>query len=393
MNRCIKSQAYQDVICLPCSGAENNQIGPGIKGGLYQADGTPIPEGFLYRQSASACLKQNGNISYKGKDNSPVRQIQFPNDIGETKQELTGTYIYAGLLVSHFGHFLLESLAHLWFIKLNPDLPILWVAAHQQQELSTFQKEILSLLKIKNTIHILTEQSKIEKLIVSQTGYMVSSEFSALQKQALKVFDQVHLKPGKKLWLSRKDVLHGRFLNEQILEEYLTSEGWTIYQPEKYSITEQLQYIQDAEHLAGIEGSAHHLLILLPGYQGKVSIFPRGPKINGDFLTIAEMLGLKQTVYFETTADCTPKYRSWQKDWCWLDMNHVLQCLGISPKPGGIFRWVLTTTLQNFPHQTRWKLVLRITTEYLTKKIKRISPAKFQLQSVTESENSGIAGA
>lgn len=378
MNNSAKSQVYRDTICLPCSGVENGQVGLIFKGGLYQADGTLIPEGFLYRQSASACLKRNGNIWHKVKDDSPVRQIQFPDDIGETKKELTGTYIYAGLLFRHFGHFLLESLARLWFIKQNPDLPVLWVAAQQQPELSTFQKEILSLLKVKNPIHILTEQSKIEELIVPQTGYMVSSEFSTLQKQALKVFDPVLLKPGKKLWLSRKDVCKGRFLNECILEEYLASEGWTIYQPEKHSITEQLRYIQDAEHLAGIAGSAHHLLILLPGYQGKVSIFPRGPKINGDYLTIAKTLGLKQTVYFETTADCTPKHRSWQKDWCWLDMNHVQQCLGISPKPGSIFRWALTATLQNSPHQTRWKLVRRITTEYLIKKIKRISPAKIQ---------------
>ncbi len=379
MNSGVKSKVYQDVICLPCFGAENSWVRPGIKGGIYQADGTLIHEGFLYRQSASACLKRNGNIRYRDKDNSPIRQLQFPENIGETKHELNGAYIYAGLLVSHFGHFLLESLAHLWFIKQNPDIPILWVSVNKQQELSTFQKEILSLLKVKNRIHILTEQSIIEELVVAQTGYMVSSEFSVLQEQALKAFDQVLLKPGKKLWLSRKDVLHGRFLNEYILEDYLVSEGWTIYQPEKHSITEQLQYIQDAEHLAGIEGSAHHLLIFLPDYQGKVSIFPRGPKINGDFLMIAETLGIKQTVYFETTADCTPKFRSWQKDWCWLDINHVLQCLDVSPKPGSTFSWVFNTNLQNFPHQTSWKLLIRITIKYLQNKINRIAPAKIQL--------------
>jgi len=380
MNSSVKVKVYQDAICLPCSGAENyHHVRPDIKGGLYLEDGTPIPEGFLYRQSASACSKRKGNISYKGKGNSPVRQIQLPNDIGRTKQELTGAYIYAGLLIGHFGHFVLESLARIWFIKLHPDVPVLWVAAHRQSELSAYQKEILSLLKVKNPIHILTEQSKIEELIVPQTGYMVSSEFSAMQKQALKVLGPVRLKPGKRLWFSRKDVRNGRFLNEYILEEYLASEGWIIYQPEKYSILEQLSYIQDAEHLAGIEGSAHHLLILLPGYQGKISIFPRGPKINGDYLPIADTLVLKQTDYFEKAADCTPQHRSWQKDWCWLDVNHVLQCLGIPPKSGSVFSWALTTNPKRFPHQTRWKLLRRITIEYLASKIKRITPAKIQL--------------
>ncbi len=49
----LTPETYKNAICLPCSGAENGPVLPGIKGGLYQTDGTLIPEGFLYRHSSA----------------------------------------------------------------------------------------------------------------------------------------------------------------------------------------------------------------------------------------------------------------------------------------------------------------------------------------------------
>jgi hypothetical protein len=39
---------------------------------------------------------------------------------------LNGTAIYGGMLMNHFGHFLVEAMARLWFIRERPELPILW---------------------------------------------------------------------------------------------------------------------------------------------------------------------------------------------------------------------------------------------------------------------------
>ena len=37
-----------------------------------------------------------------------------------------GRFIYGGMLMDHFGHFLLEAMARLWFIREHPELPVLW---------------------------------------------------------------------------------------------------------------------------------------------------------------------------------------------------------------------------------------------------------------------------
>jgi hypothetical protein len=374
-------KTYSHAVCLPCTGAENGPVLPGVKGGLFQADGTLIPDSLLHRQHIPVKVKFKGRLLQATKETAPVYPVQQPGKIGETKYRLNGTYIYAGLLFKHFGHFLLESLARIWFIKQHSDIPLLWVAAHRQPELSPFQKEILELLGIKNRVHILTEQSEIEEIIVPEPGYMIESHFSAAQKDALKVFDPVPLSPGKKVWLSRKNVSNGKFLNESALEEHLARNGWAVYRPEEHPVREQLLFLHDAEYIAGIAGTAHHLLIFLPGYQGTVSLFPRGPSINGDFLTIADMLQLNQTIYFQDTADCTPKLPSWMKDWCWTDLNRVLQCLNAPRKSENGFVWALKAALWDLSPRTHWSIGCRIASSYIKNKIKQAVQGRVQAQS------------
>jgi len=352
-------KTYPHAICLPCSGAENGPVVFGIKGGVCQANRTPIPEGFLYRQITQTMQKRSGLLQQNVKCEVPVTQIQLPGDIGETKHILPGPYIYAGLLFPHFGHFLLESLARLWFIKQHPSIPLLWVAAHKQTALNSLQQELFELLNVNNPVHILTEQSEIEELIVPKAGYMLSTLFTPEQKEALRVCTQAPLKPGKRVWLSRSKLKHARILNEPALERVLEAEGWLIYHPEEHSIRDQLHCIHNAEHIAGIIGSAHHLLLLTPDYQGRVSIFSRGPTVNGDFFNIAETLGLKQTIYFNATADCTPKRPSWGKDWLWLNMNSVLKSLGIRGRKNNS-KQALRTLLEETPPQIWWRVLPRI---------------------------------
>ncbi len=324
----MEFETYKNVICLPCTGAENGPVMPGVKGGLYQADHTLIPEGFLYRQHTPIVLRGR-NLQQTRKEDVPVIPIHHQGTPNGPKHTLNGSYIFAGYLFKHFGHFLLESLATLWFIKKHPQTPLLWISAHGQPELLPYQQDILKLLGIGNGIHILTEESLVEELTVPEPGYMIQTRFAEEQKTAFQVLEAPAPVAGKKVWLSRSSAKMGRFLNEDILEGILQKEGWVIYKPEKHPIQEQVHFLSDAEHIAGIAGSALHLVIFFPNYQGKVSIFPRDNELNYNFLNISDRLKLNQTVYFEHIVDCSPKLPPWIKDWCWADLNQVLQHLGI----------------------------------------------------------------
>lgn len=350
----------------------------GVQGGLYRSDRTLIPEGLLSRQHLRVKLQANGSIRQIRREEAPIQRVQQPAEPGETKHFLSGSFVYAGLLFEHFGHFLLESLARLWFIERRPDLPILWVAAHRQPGLLAYQEEILELLGIRNPVHVLTEQSAIEELIVPGLGYRVESEFAPEQQHALKAIGPAPLVPGKRVWLSRRGVANGRFLNERVLEQELESRGWILFQPEAHRVRDQLHFLCDAERIAGIAGSAHHLLVLMPDYRGRVSVFPRGRTISGDFLTIANALRLDQTIHFAATVNCTPGLPSWLRDLCWTDLNAVLASLGETRRLSNDFLIDLRTILAECPRESRWGILSRLV-------FKRLGPGRRMSPELTSS--------
>ena len=60
---------------------------------------------------------------------------------------------------------------------------------------------------------------------------------------------------------------------------------------------DQLRFLSSCEHIAGWEGSAFHSLILLKGYNGKITIFARGTIPNLNYVTIADRKGFDQVVH------------------------------------------------------------------------------------------------
>src|SRR6056297_1300280 len=93
--------------------------------GVLDRDGTDIPN--------SALIRTAGRIS------------QSPRKIASWRiARYHGTVIFGGYMIDHYGHFLLESLARLWFAVDN-DLPIVWASGVNLQD---YQKDILTRLGI-----------------------------------------------------------------------------------------------------------------------------------------------------------------------------------------------------------------------------------------------------
>ena len=112
----------------------------------------------------------------------------------------------------------------------------------------------------------------------------------------------------KKIWLSRSKLNERKTLNEDILENRLKQEGWKIVHLQNKTIEEQLNILASANILAGIEGSAFHLLILLKNPTKKVLIIRRSKNIN--YSTIASKIGLDQVDIYEEIISHGKKYDS-----------------------------------------------------------------------------------
>ncbi|WP_020399107.1 glycosyltransferase family 61 protein [Kordiimonas gwangyangensis] len=320
---------YTDAILLPLHGCEDQAfLAGGAKGGVFDRDHQPIEHAFLIRQYRQGAVLINGDWDRKTGTEINTSRMNLPREVGETKHHLKGQYIFAGYLFPHYGHFLLESLSRLWYIKENPDLPILWLGVHNQGEFNAMQRELFDLLGVKNPMHIITEQTSVEELFVPHDGYIIHTRYTEPQTKALKVRGACAPVKGKKVWLSRTKLDKGIVFNEPEFERILELNGWTLYHPQEHSIREQVDMLADAEHIAGIEGSALHTLVLIPEFQGRVTIMGRADKVNFDYCLIADVLNLKQRILGPKRLQWSSGLMKWEANWVWANFDQPLEELG-----------------------------------------------------------------
>lgn len=278
-----------------------------MKSGVF-VDGECIPESLLYRH---------------------YRQIIYPGDLQDLEEYsiFEGDAIFAGYLFDHYGHFILESISRIWLAAQHPHIPILWVGAHRYKK---WQQEILELLNIKNPACFIDLPTKITgKLMIPEVGYLIQTEFKAWHNQFLSVITPSSVELGKKAWVSRSKLPHGRLINENRLEERLQENGWLIYHPQEHSVLEQVKFLSSCEQLAGLAGSAFHSLIFLKALESKIYLFSRGvPFINNqNYSTIAKVKKFTQETKYIPYAKISNFGAN--KDIAWANSSTVLNCLSI----------------------------------------------------------------
>ena len=251
--------------------------------GVYDEDDNYVEDTALNRRS--------------GEQGAPVPRDLFPVAADSDAPEA----IYAGTLYFHFGHFLLESLARAWYAHRYPDVPFVWAGAHTWQgfELQPWQSEILDILMIKNPTRIIADPARFDLLHVPDIGYRYDDRFHPEHAEFLGRYEGPAQVPGHRLWLSRSKIASDvRDLNSAPTERRLAEAGWTIAHPETLSIREQLDHLGRAEIVAGEEGSAFHILILLKDVASKkFHILRRHGHEHRNIHTIGDARRVDQSFY------------------------------------------------------------------------------------------------
>ncbi len=245
--------------------------------GVMDAAGAPVPEArWLHRGRDLAVAEAM----------APVRRI-------------AGRHVFAGLLLPHFGHAIVETLSRAWYLRAHPGESPLWLMrAGQPSRAALDLLDVLGLGAPATTI--LREPVQVEELVVPAQGCAFGGFFHSAQAAALAVRDFGPPRPAHRVWLSRSALPEGtaRIEGEAILEEMLRAAGWTILAPERLSLVDQLAALAGAEEIAGFMGSAFHLLLLLDGVTARVRILDR--RLPADlvrtYVEIAAAKGLRQEV-------------------------------------------------------------------------------------------------
>ncbi|MGB0506854.1 MAG: glycosyltransferase family 61 protein [Pikeienuella sp.] len=192
-----------------------------------------------------------------------------PIDPPPIKDQRPGTWLYAGQLFWHFGHFLTESAARLWAIEqLRERIDgILFLPKRVTggDYLLDWQKEFFTAAGVDKPIEIITEPTQVEKLLIPGQGFglgEISSGTSAFQKFTCNRFAQGIAPDGpEKLYITRSAFgpNRGGVIGEDIIETYMADEGYEILHPQKASLANQIARYKAAKYIVALDGSALHL--------------------------------------------------------------------------------------------------------------------------------------
>lgn len=211
-------------------------------------------------------------------------------------EHVPGETVYAGYLDPHFGHFLVESLSRAWYLRDNPGARLCW-HVRTRRRLPAWQLDLFAMFGLDPARFLIIDRNyRFERLIVPDPGAVIDRFYHPRQVVAMQTWPFATPVPGRRIWLSRSryGATLGRVQREEEVEAVLRDRGWHIFHPEDHSIAEQLAAIGDAETLAGIEGSAFHIVLLGRAVRTRLLILPRGAQLLPAYDLIAKAKGLDQ---------------------------------------------------------------------------------------------------
>jgi hypothetical protein len=173
--------------------------------------------------------------------------------------------VWGGPIVSHFGHFLIESVARLWPLLPGGELhglPVVFTTPSgvrfAAEWLTAFGAEVFELPEepVRFSQMYVPEPCAITDLYWTRT-------LREIHLHARRGLDVAPLAPQGIVWLSRSqiDIPDRRVLDERLLERLLPAE-LTIVHPEQLSLAEQVAVVEAASGITGVVGSAFHTALL-----------------------------------------------------------------------------------------------------------------------------------
>jgi hypothetical protein len=232
--------------------------------GVFDADGAYVREGVLWRGRAL--------------------MVEPPRP--QPEDHLPGHWIWGGVLLNHFGHFLTESTGRLWGYSGKAD-GILFISKRGEADeageiaLQSFHRLFFDLLGIDIQIQVLTRPTTVERLDVPGQGFGIgpisagTAEFRAFVRD--RFGRDVPAAGSDLLYVSRSELgaTRGGVLEETRIESFLSAYGYDIFHPQKHSLTDQIARYKAARRIVALDGSALHLVAMLCKPDQEVAVIRR----------------------------------------------------------------------------------------------------------------------
>ena len=201
--------------------------------------------------------------------------------IAQAAVVLEGSAVYLGQLSSHFGHFLLESLARAWILEfVGPDCGIVFHHAVRSFKLQPFAVRMLEALGVQEHRLVVASRDHVcRRLLVPSSQnwilFCMSTHFGRVfDKLRTALTSDITDHFPKKVYFTRRQLaqrvqasdaksgsLRRSYANEEELERIFDRAGYEIVAPERLTLEAQIAMVSRATHIAGTTGSAMHLAI------------------------------------------------------------------------------------------------------------------------------------
>lgn len=284
------AKVHTNAIAMPSSKVVPKTDSLEMFGGIFDDQGLFIPESGLYRGEGAPIMK-GGSLS-----------TNITNCID-------GRVAYGGFLYrTHYGHFLIESLARMWRLMRHEEFDRIIFHSHpgaiEACPIGDFLLETLGWSKEKITI--INEPTQIPLLTIPDPAIRLgSTEAFAVHKQVCsaitdRTFGDIYSpfpKQPQPIYFSRSKFTIRPVFGELELEHELARQGWEIVYPEQLSVPEQIKISRKSNIYCGIIGSAMHNLMF--SRQGtRVFYIEREPRHRTTYNTLEafdKVIGLEPT--------------------------------------------------------------------------------------------------
>lgn len=226
---------------------------------LYE-DGTPYFRGGVVDEKGAFIKQSEGKREQKGGE--LVGAYDFTAQDADYKDE---EVVYCGILINHFGHFLMESINRLWYWveRHDKNLGLAFLVSKKQKIIKQFY-DFMELLGVpEEKIHIIKVPTKFKKIYVPTPSHILGKSYNEkflVPYEAIR--EKIEAKRDEKIYLSRRKFNTGTACyGEDILENLYKENGYKIIYPEQLELKEQISYIKGAKEIVGVIGTATHLAV------------------------------------------------------------------------------------------------------------------------------------
>lgn len=184
--------------------------------------------------------------------------------------------VYCGYLIAHWGHFLVEAVARLWyFLEQDPtvDKYVFFLKEGENRQITGNYREFLELLGIWDKLEFITVPTVYRQVIVPELSFRCRSYYSP---QFLAIFDTVasHAPAlpaeelAERIYFSRSQLKkgNGNEFGMEVLDDFYRRNGYHLLYPERVPLSKMIGLIRATKVIATVSGSLpHNALFAKPG--------------------------------------------------------------------------------------------------------------------------------